>query len=200
MPYIFAWMTLNKGYSKNTRIISLGWMALICGMFAINLVKVSDRVNEVNAEKEAVANTDVFSGMDAKTTSEVCSYMGNSDLKTDGWKNLDITFGCIGGPIAIGSGMPPNTIAYHATGTETKVKKLQFFVYVNDKRDKANAMKILGGMAEELALQATGSGLPDLIKESIRNSKSATEGKGHYSFTVKRENFARGYQMEFTIE
>lgn len=29
MPYIFAWVTLKKGYSSNARVISFGWLALM---------------------------------------------------------------------------------------------------------------------------------------------------------------------------
>jgi hypothetical protein len=29
LPFVFAWLTLRKGYSKVARIVSLGWMALI---------------------------------------------------------------------------------------------------------------------------------------------------------------------------
>lgn len=52
MPYIFCWFLLRKGYSKNTRIISFGWLILLVGLSNIQSEKIVEQKSSTQIAKK----------------------------------------------------------------------------------------------------------------------------------------------------
>jgi hypothetical protein len=79
MPYIFGWLTLRNGYSRNVRIVSFVWMLIVAIIVGNNIAK-----NGNNSNSYPVAKTIVPSNIRQKQkpsmpiaqVQEMCTQLG----------------------------------------------------------------------------------------------------------------------------
>ena len=136
--------------------------------------------------------------------SQVCSFLADSGLATQGWKKqYDQEFGCASPYKELGSGFPlANNLAYYAEGSSSAVRLVTLVLNVNNRASASSGHQQLLEAASDLSVKATGEQLPQALKDAIKNGSKASQKLGLAVVEVVREDWptGKGYEVKVIIK
>jgi hypothetical protein len=143
------------------------------------------------------------------TPSIVCKFLNAKGLMTGSWKDYGPggssvgNFGCHSPYQELGTGSSlKNNLAYYVEGQPSKAGLLYLVLNVNDKSQAVLAHKALLKAAELLAHNATGTALPENIRQAItRGSKASASSAGSLIRVIRIDwPTGRGYEIKVFFE
>lgn len=146
-----------------------------------------------------------YCGIKEDIPHSICKYLEDQGFVTQGYKVLmdDDYFAC--SPYKeVGTGSPPNNIAFYVDGKKEFVTSVYLTLNVNDTLDAKKSNLELMRVCKILSLKATGEEIPKDVKAALSNRKAGEwKSKEGYTFKVEKVNFSgkrKGYSLTFKIE
>ncbi|KAB0504730.1 DUF6030 family protein [Pseudomonas moorei] len=141
-----------------------------------------------------------FAELTVTSPSQACSLLTSSSLPGGTWRDQeDGTWGCSSDYLEIGSGSPPNNLAYYVDGGVVSPVQVKLVLNYNKPKSRDAATKALLWASNALSEKALGVKLPASISKAITSGQPATSDAGSGVIDVLREDWPNGKGYEVHV-